>query len=146
MKKTGDGRRVQRMERELQQSIATYLVSGFKTPLPGLVTVARVQMPGDLRTAKVYVSILGAEDARDEVLERLKDRAFEIQDYLGRNLKSRFCPKLSFYLDDATENVLKIERILYNLEAERSAQAKTSPSLNLVDAETENDGSDDTKE
>ncbi len=143
MKKTGDGRRVQRMERELQQTIATYLVSGFKTPLPGLVTVARVQMPGDLRTAKVYISILGADDSREDVLERLKERAFEIQDYLGRHLQSRFCPKLSFYLDDATENVLKIERILYDLEAERVAQHKIQPHLKLADNTDDDSSSDD---
>jgi ribosome-binding factor A len=126
MKNTGDGRRVQRMERELQETIASYLVSGFKSPLPGLVTVARVQMPADLRTAKVYISILGTEEDRQSVFASLKERSFEIQSFLGRELRSRYCPKLSFFLDDTTENVLKVERILYDLERERERQRNTS--------------------
>jgi ribosome-binding factor A len=128
MKNTGDGRRVQRMERELQETIATYLVSGFKSPLPGLVTVARVQMPADLRTAKVYISILGSDDDRQNVFASLKERSFEIQNFLGRALRSRYCPKLTFFLDDTTENVLRVERILYDLEQERILQGRSSNS------------------
>lgn len=119
MKPTGDGRRVQRMERELQQTIARYLLSGFKTQLPGLVTVARVQMPADLRSAKVYISILGQDQDKEQVMESLKERAFEIQAFISRELKARFCPKLQFFLDETTEKVLKIERILHDLEIEK---------------------------
>lgn len=115
----GDGRRVQRVEQEIQKTVAQFLISGFRFPLPGLVTVARVMMPGDLRTAKVYVSVLGSDEDRESALETLQERAYEIQDYIGRQLRMRFCPKLTFYADDTTEHVLKIDRILYELETEK---------------------------
>ena len=122
MKKQDDGRRVARAEREVQQAIGQFLISGFKLPLPGIVTVARVKMPGDLRTAKVYVSVLGAPESLNEAVELLKERAFEVQNFLGKELKMRYCPKLTFQADHDTEQILKVDRILQELEAERQAK------------------------
>jgi ribosome-binding factor A len=122
MKNTGDGRRVARVEREVQQTIAQFLISGFKLPLPGLVTVARVQMPADLRTAKVFISVIGDPKHLDEAVELLQERAFEVQNYLGKELKMRYCPKLSFFADANTEKILKVEKILQTLEEERKGK------------------------
>ncbi len=131
MKKEGDGgRRVARVEREVQQTIAHFLISGFKLPLPGLVTVARVQMPGDLRTAKVYISVIGETAQLDKTIELLQARAFEIQNYLGKELKMRYCPKLFFYADFDTEQILKVDRILQELETERNNVEKSPADSN----------------
>ncbi|QLY26851.1 30S ribosome-binding factor RbfA [Bdellovibrio sp. KM01] len=122
MKNMGDGRRVARVEREIQATIAQFLIRGFKVPLPGLVTVASVKMPADLRAAKVYVSVLGSDKDQELALELLQERAFEIQNFIGKELKMRYCPKLTFYVDHATEQVLKVERILSDLELERKSK------------------------
>lgn len=134
MKKEGDGgRRVARVEREVQQTIARFLISGFKLPLPGIVTVARVQMPGDLRTAKVYISVLGEPSQLDKAVELLQERAFEIQNYLGKELKMRYCPKLNFYADFDTEQILKVDRILQDLESERQKSKKSEDKFSEED-------------
>lgn len=126
MKNVGDGRRVASVERELQQAIAQFLISGFKLPLPGLVTVAAVKMPGDLRAARVFISVLGSEGQQDEAIDLLQERAFEIQSHIGKKLKMRYCPKLTFLPDLATEQVLKVEKLLQNLENERLAKGESS--------------------
>lgn len=110
-----DGRRVTRVEQELQKVIAQYLIRGFRMPIPGIVSVARVMMPADLRTAKVYISHLGDAQDRDKIVDLLQERAFEIQDHVGRELKMRYCPKLKFFLDDTTERILEIDRILHSI-------------------------------
>ncbi len=115
MKKVDDGRRVSRVEKEIQVTIAQFLIRGFKLPLPGIITVSSVKMPGDLRTAKVYISILGSDEDKDLAIETLQERAFEVQNYIGKELKMRYCPKLTFLPDHATEQVLKIERIIQEL-------------------------------
>ena len=125
MAKETDGRRVARVAREVQQTIAQFLIAGFKNPLPGLVTVARVIMPADFRTAKVYVSVLGSDDQRTEALEILNKRTFEVQKFIGQELRMRYCPKLTFFLDDTTEQLMKIDRILHDLEKERQSKAGT---------------------
>lgn len=132
MKNMGDGRRVARVEREVQATIAQFLIRGFKIPLPGLVTVAVVKMTGDLRSAKVYISVLGSDDQKEQALELLQERAFEIQNFIGKELKMRYCPKLTFFADHTTDQVLKVEKILHELEEERKHKGE---SLNESDDE-----------
>lgn len=116
--KPGDGRRVNRVEKEVQESIAKYLLD-LRGELPGLVTVSKVMMPGDLRTAKVYVSVIapGQDEAkaREEVVDFLQDQAADIQDFINSELELRFCPKLKFFGDESTGKILKVEKILQNL-------------------------------
>lgn len=123
MKETGDGRRVARVEREVQHTVAQFLISGFRFPLPGIVTVSRVLMPGDLRTAKVFISVLGKPESMTEAVKLLQERAFEVQNFIGKELKMRYCPKLTFFADHNTEQILKVEKILQTLEEERKTVA-----------------------
>ena len=120
-------RRISRVEQEVQKAVAQFLISGFRLPLPGLVTISRVVMPADLRTAKVYVSILGSnvEDG-PKAIEILQSRAFEVQDFIGKELRMRFCPKLTFYVDETTQHVMKIDRILHEIQQQKDAQNKTN--------------------
>lgn len=122
MNKNGDQRRVSRVEKEIQVTVAKYLISGFSQKLPGLVTVAMVRMPADLRTAKVYISVLGSESDKVQVLEILNERAFEVQKYIGQELKMRYCPKVTFYEDHTTEQVLKVEKILHEIQLEKKSK------------------------
>jgi len=124
MKKTDDHRRVARVEKEIQVTVARYLIAGFSRRLPGLVTVASVRMPADLRTAKVYISVLGADSEKDEVIETLNARAFEVQNYIGKELKMRYCPTVKFFEDHATEQVLKVEKILHELQMEKKPKSE----------------------
>ncbi len=117
----GDQRRVNRVEKEIQITIAKYLISGFSQKLPGLVTVSFVRMPGDLRTAKVYISVLGADDDKSRVIEILNERNFEIQKFIAQELKMRYCPKLTFFEDHTTEQVLKVEKILHEIKNDKKS-------------------------
>lgn len=53
-----DGRRVSRVEKEVQAIVSTYIIRHLQGELPGLVTIGKVQIPADLRVARVYVSLL----------------------------------------------------------------------------------------
>lgn len=128
MSQSGDGRRVARVENEVQRVIAQYLIAHLNEELPGLITVSRVRMPADLRTAKVYVSALFTEEDGDlehqeklmeEILETLQDRASEIQSAINKHLRMRYCPKLTFFKDDVTDHVLKIEGLIHELKKEK---------------------------
>ena len=135
MKKTGDGRRIARVEKEVQQTIARFLTHGFKIPIPGLITVTHVQMSADLRSGKVYVSVLGADDKKDDVIEVLHRYSGQIQKFVDQELRMRYCPKLNFYLDSSTEKVLKVEKILRDLE--QSKESKSKSTLSESDSQEE---------
>lgn len=121
MKKTGDGRRVERVQKEVQQIISRFLAGTFKGDLPGIVTVTQVTMPPDLRLARVEVSVLGGSlEQSKEAAEMLQDRAAEIQRYLADHLPLRYTPKVKFFADETLEKVMKIDRILYEIKKTES--------------------------
>jgi len=124
MKNTGDGRRVAKVEMEVHRIVAQYLLGPIKGTFPGLVTISRVKMPADLRSAKVYVSVLNPEGKVSEVIETLQKRASDIQDEINAKLRMRYCPKITFYEDTSAQKVLKVEGLLKEIAAERELRAK----------------------
>lgn len=116
----GDGRRKARVEKEVQLIISQYLIKNLQPELPGIVTVTRVQMPADFRSAKVFVSCFANEKVKDdEVLEILQHWTRDIQDEINHTLQMRYCPKISFHIDETTENILKIEKILSEISSKK---------------------------
>lgn len=122
MKNTGDGRRVSRAEKEVQETIAKYLISGFRHKLPGIVTVSRVIMPPDLKSAKVYITLMATENEIEklhETVELLQENAAEVQFQLGKQLAMRYTPKLNFFADRSVEKVIRVESLLKEIEQNR---------------------------
>ena len=121
-----DGRRVSRFEHEIQSIVSLYIIQNLQSELPGLVTVGRVQVPADLRMANIYVSILdiSAEKTAEQkvldlekAIDTLQSWAKEMQSEIDRKLKMKYVPKLTFFADESTEKILKIEKILSNMSS-----------------------------
>jgi ribosome-binding factor A len=120
-----ESRRVQRVEKELQHLVANYLLRGFKGQLRGLVSVSRVESNPKLRTAKVYVSILGSDDDRDFSLESLEENIRDIQQHVNKQLRMKFVPRLSIVLDTGLQKLLRVETLLREISQE-SKRTKNS--------------------
>ncbi|MCB0407504.1 MAG: 30S ribosome-binding factor RbfA [Bdellovibrionales bacterium] len=114
-----DNRRVQRAEKELRQIIATYFVNGLKVPLPGVVTVAEVSVNPDMRTGKVFLSFIGSQEDRVEAEALLEEQTPEIQRYIGKNLKMKFCPKMKFFINHTTSENPQLEEMIAALNSKR---------------------------
>ena len=83
------------------------------------ITVSFVKMSRDLRIASVYIMPLGGND-KYEVLDLLNKNKFLFQKELVKaKLKSKFTPKINFYLDDSFEEAEKIEKLLLNEKVSR---------------------------
>ena len=117
--KRGGGYRLPRVEREIREVVASYLISGFRGELPGLVSVSRVVASKDLRHAKVLVVALGENFDREALVKELQEHAHEVQQAVNQRLRMKFCPRLSFCYDTGYEHALKVETILRNLSLER---------------------------
>lgn len=103
------------MEKGVHQSIAQYLILHSSLSDGALLTVSKVIMPGDLKSAKVYISVfLPSDDQRlpQSFIDVLQKEAVQIQEHLNSELKAKFCPKLKFFLDETTEKILHIEKII----------------------------------
>jgi len=128
MKNMGDNRRKERVEREVQQIISAYLIQNLQTELNGFVTVTRVQMPLDFRTARAYVSFYSPTDEKTDFVGVLNKWAPEIQKEIDHKLKMRYCPKVTFFEDESTEDLLKVERIIADISKKNKADTTSDES------------------
>ena len=90
---------------------------------PTSITVSLVKMSKDLKIANIYFMPLGGVD-KSNILESLKENKFIFQKYLSNaKIKSKFTPKLNFFLDDTFDEAEKIERLLLNKNVARDLDA-----------------------
>ena len=86
---------------------------------PTSITVSLVKMSKDLKIANIYFMPLGGID-KSNILESLKENKFIFQKYLSNaKIKSKFTPKLNFFLDDTFDEAEKIEKLLLNKKVTR---------------------------
>ena len=86
---------------------------------PTSITVSLVKMSKDLKIANIYFMPLGGVD-KSNILESLKENKFIFQKYLSNaKIKSKFTPKLNFFLDDTFDEAEKIEKLLSNESVKR---------------------------
>jgi ribosome-binding factor A len=76
------------------------------------VTVTRVEVPSDLQSAKIYVSIMGTAAETRECLQGLNRSSGFVQRQLADRLKLRYTPALSFHEDVGLKNSQTVTRLL----------------------------------
>ena len=104
-------RRVERLAEEIREEVAAIIGRGLKDPRIGFVTVTRVALNSDLRTAHVNVGVLGDQAERDKTLVGLRQAAGFVRRELGRRVRMRHTPELVFHYDaglDATDRVAQL--------------------------------------
>lgn len=105
-------RRIDRINEQLRQEIAILIRDEVRDPRVGLATITAVETSPELDHARVYVTTLGEEDEKAEVLAGLQSAAPFIRGQLGRRLHMRRIPELHFRIDRKLENALRIESLL----------------------------------
>jgi len=107
-------KRAERVSDQMKQEIADILMRKIKDPRIGFVTVTDVEVADDLRNAKVFVSVLGAD--RAATLKGLESAAAFIRSELGRRMRMKFVPELLFRYDDSAERGAHIMELLHKIE------------------------------
>ena len=108
--------RTVRLDEQFREEISKLLMKGLKDPRIGFVTISRVEITNDLSYAKVYISVLGSDREKAASLIGLRNSAGFIRTYLGKALKIRKSPQLSFVLDESLDHAMHIEEILAELK------------------------------
>ena len=104
--------------RRVDEAVRKVLSEGIgelKDPRIGFVTVTAVQVTNDLEHAKVWVSILGDERARERALRALEGAAGVLQARVNRELHLRRTPHLRFTYDAAVERGVRMSRLIDEL-------------------------------
>jgi ribosome-binding factor A len=113
--------RLERVNQLIREEISHLIQRELKDPRLGFVTVTEVDVAKDLRTAKVYVSVLGSETQWKESLQALESARGFIRNWLTPRLRLRAIPHLTFHADRSMAHAAHIQTVLEELRTtERS--------------------------
>lgn len=131
--------RVEKVQELMKQEAGKIILYDLKDPRIGFVTVTSVEMTGDLRSAKIYVSLMGSDDQLKNTWDGLQSALGFMRRELGQRIRLHFTPEISFELDKSLEYSGHIQNLINRIHAEDEAQGS-----NREDAsqEGENEKSD----
>lgn len=111
--------RIEKLQELIKQEMSKMLLKELKDPRIGFVTVTDVEMTGDLREAKIYVSVMGGDDQVKSSLDGLNSALGFIRREIGQRIRLRFTPEISFALDTSLDYGDHIQKLLLQVEGER---------------------------
>jgi ribosome-binding factor A len=132
-------RRVSRVASMIKREVSQMLVGGtIKDDRvgAGMVSVTDVEVSGDLQHAKIFVSIYGSDDAKQEAMAGLAAATGYVRREIGARVRLRRTPEVMFFEDRSLERGVKMIDLLERISQERKESAKP-------DLEIENDENDE---
>lgn len=125
-----DTRRPDRVAEGIRMEVATFLAGDVKDPRVSgaLVTVTAVEVTRDLGHATVFVSVMGTDAERADVLEGLARTASHLRSRVGRALRLRVAPEIAFRFDESVARAARIETLLASVRPSEPAGDDTPPS------------------
>ncbi|MGA9452926.1 MAG: 30S ribosome-binding factor RbfA [Verrucomicrobiia bacterium] len=108
--------RLQRVRELLKREIGEAIRREFHVSDCGLISVNDVDVAGDLKSATVFISILGNPDQQKRGFQRLNDQRVRIQGLVARAVILKYTPKLKFAFDDSIVRGNRVLQIIEELE------------------------------
>lgn len=110
------GKRTERVASLLQMELGTLILERVKDPRLGFVTVMHVKITPDLKSAVVFISVMGDKKKKEETLKVLSRAAGFLQHEVGVAIQMRYTPKLQFELDDSLDKDFEIGQVMRKIE------------------------------
>lgn len=105
-------RRTERLSEVVKQEVSKIILYEMNDPRISFITIIKADVSPDLKTAKIYVSILGDEAAQRMTMRGLEHAKGFIQTELGARLKIRYTPHLEFCLDESVKKSMHISKLI----------------------------------
>ena len=107
-------RRQDKVSRIVREAVSDAISNHLSDPrIEGLVSVTRVDMAADLRSADVYISIFGKDEAsQNKTFAAIEHAKSRIQSLLAGRVQSKFCPVLRFHKDDKFKKTLETMKLI----------------------------------
>ncbi|TVY10614.1 30S ribosome-binding factor RbfA [Paenibacillus cremeus] len=110
--------RVGRVGEQIKKELSQIIQSELKDPRIGFITVTGVEVTNDFSHAKVFLSVLGSDEQRDETLKALARSSGFLRSELGKRIQMRKIPTLIFKFDASIDYGSKIESLLHKINEE----------------------------
>ncbi|NLW24739.1 MAG: 30S ribosome-binding factor RbfA [Clostridia bacterium] len=113
--------RTNRIAEEIKRELSQIIRSELKDPrVSGIVSITGVEVSGDLKYAKVFVSHYGEKEQQKEVIQGLEKATGFLRSELGKRIRLRIVPELIFKLDESLEYGNKISELLSQIKEQES--------------------------
>ncbi|GLH63210.1 30S ribosome-binding factor RbfA [Parageobacillus sp. G301] len=116
--------RATRVGEQMKKELSDIIGRKLKDPRIGFVTVTDVRVTGDLQQAKVYISVLGDEEQRQNTLKGLEKAKGFIRSEIGQRIRLRKTPEIFFEIDESIEYGNRIEQLIRQISAEHEGEKK----------------------
>jgi ribosome-binding factor A len=114
--------RLQRVRELLKREIGEVIRRELPVSEVGLINVNDVDVAPNLKTASVYIGVLGGDAQKKKAMDALEKTRKRIQGLVGRGVVLKYTPQLRFILDESVERGNKVLRILDELEKSASTE------------------------
>ncbi|MTI67483.1 MAG: 30S ribosome-binding factor RbfA [Firmicutes bacterium] len=113
-------KRQARISEEIKKVVSKLITKELKDPgISSLTSITEVEVTGDLRYAKIYISVLGNDKDRDSTIKALERASGFIRKEIGNRIKLRYTPEPVFYSDNSIENGIYISKLIDKVQKER---------------------------
>ncbi len=116
--------RVERVREAIKVEISD-VIQKLKDPRVGFTTVTDVEVSGDLRYVKVFVSVYGSEQAKAQTMEALERARGHVRTEIGRRVRLHHTPEIAFVFDSSLEYGARINELLRTIGTEASGEPET---------------------
>ncbi len=108
--------RANRIAEQMKQDLGKIIDQQLKNPKIGFVTVTDVEVTTGLQEARIYVSVLGNEEEREETMRGLEESKGFLRTEIGKRIRMYKVPELRFEYDHSIEQGDRIEQLLRKLK------------------------------
>ena len=115
-------RRTAKVAQALRHVVSSAVLFGLRDPRVKNVTILHTEVPEDLRTAKVYLSVMGDEKAERLAMHGLNSARGWIQSKIAEELDLRYTPVLTFVIDRGIKKSMETAKLLRELAEKNEAQ------------------------
>ncbi|WP_066068665.1 30S ribosome-binding factor RbfA [Neobacillus soli] len=116
--------RANRVSEQMKKELGDIISRKIKDPRIGFVTVTDVEVTGDLQQAKVYISVLGDEEQRENTLKGLAKAKGFIRTEIGHRIRLRKTPEIIFEWDESIDYGHRIDTLLHQLQSDEKPVEK----------------------
>ncbi|RCS41298.1 30S ribosome-binding factor RbfA [Bremerella cremea] len=132
-------RRTLKAASAIREVVSMAILTRLRDPRVKDVTVTKVEVAGDMRSAKVHVSIMGDEKKQLQCLNGLRRSAGFLQACIKDRIDTRYIPKLEFEIDKGVKQSLEVSRILKEVLPQEEDAEDPSPENVAEDLDSEED-------
>ena len=127
-------RRTAKLASAIRESVSSTILFGLKDPRVKNVTVLGVDVADDLRSAKVYISIMGDEKMQSLTMHGLNSARGFIQAKVADRLQTRYTPILSFIIDDGIKKSIAAAALIREAMANQANDAHERTDTREIEA------------